>query len=196
MTTTTKADLPSRYVSTVAIDWALVCFFEPTIDISHMWEEELNLGIGADDDNLGNPMITWFLSEHFPGTQVCWCPCPSSSGGRWSRCVSEDITRGVSKLAEALFRRGTRLDKQSCFANESLFWKSQSKVEMPTSVTICLGASPIHPLWGRALNGAILFRAPVWTRPSERTNMLHFLKKSFYFLIFFKSKNCGHKTHK
>ena len=26
--------------------------------------------------------------------------------------------------------------------------------------------------------------------------MLHFLKKSFYFLIFFKSKNCGHKTHK
>ena len=34
---------PSRYVSRVAIDRATVLSLEPTIDISHMWDEELNL---------------------------------------------------------------------------------------------------------------------------------------------------------
>lgn len=34
---------PSRYVSRVTIDRASVLSLEPTIDISHMWDEELNL---------------------------------------------------------------------------------------------------------------------------------------------------------
>ena len=34
---------PSRYVSRVAIDRATVLSLEPTIDISHIWDEELNL---------------------------------------------------------------------------------------------------------------------------------------------------------
>ena len=41
----TKADLPSRYVSRVAIDRASICSLDPTNDISQMWEEELNLNI-------------------------------------------------------------------------------------------------------------------------------------------------------
>ena len=34
---------PSRYVSRVTIDRVSVLSLEPTIDISHMWDEELNL---------------------------------------------------------------------------------------------------------------------------------------------------------
>ena len=43
----TKADLPSRYVSTVAIDRASVCSLDPTNDISHMCDDELNLNTFA-----------------------------------------------------------------------------------------------------------------------------------------------------
>ena len=45
MVMTTRGDLPSRKVSTVAIDRASVLSLDPTIDNSHMWDEELNLNI-------------------------------------------------------------------------------------------------------------------------------------------------------
>ena len=45
MVMVTRGDLPSRKVSTVAIDRASVLSLDPTIDNSHMWDEELNLNI-------------------------------------------------------------------------------------------------------------------------------------------------------
>ena len=96
---------------------------------------------------------------------------PAKSQDRRRSCFADTRTLTQKRASEKGRVKKGRIKK----------WSIENRVKILTSVAICLSASPVDPLGSRALDGAVLFRAPVWPAAGERANMFHFLTKSHNF---------------